>query len=500
MYEAETIAGLLPLSSIKELYIYWPFVATLAGNSYFFIVITAVLTLSLLGICLLVKYSPNILNDFRTKTNNEIPSFGLIPWIILIFIFPIFFDAGPLWFVLWWLIVLWGYLNIFERRMVFVFISLIFMSSWIAHVGAGFLTYDRTNVNREIFSIDHSVATPQDSVAIAEWVRDNPSDAEPMNIQAITEMQKANHNAAVSLLSKALDIEPNNSRYYNHLGISLANIGRNNEAVKSFQNAVALDPNNIIYHYNLSRLYQATYNFFEAERSIQKASSINSARVRYFLDQEAKSKSKKKNYIIEHVPLMDQLSRQMKPSEDLNKAADSMWHLAFGIFQRDHAIYMSIAIVLIIFFLGHIPEEKFTKSCNRCGNLYYSGTVSKSGYPMCLQCHWIETKPKKQMNTILANKSEDIRTYRVKNASHALKLELILPGMGSLVVNRHMKALVRLMLLSASLVLIITGSRSLYSFIPSGLDFTWYARTAGVVLAGILYWRSYKSPPIKYGV
>lgn len=486
--------------SHKALYAYWPFVATLIGNGYFFVIITALATLFLVGVCLIVKYSPNFLNDLKTKTNNEIPELGLILWITLTLALPIFFDAGPLWFVLWWFIVLWGYLTIFEKRMAFVFISIIFMSSWIAHVGAGFLTYAETNVNREIFALDHSAASAKDTVAIADWVQNNPADAEPMNIQAITEIRKGNYNAAVALLSKGLDLEPNNSRYFNHLGISLASTGRNNEAVKAFQNAVALKPNNLIYHYNLSRLYQATFNFYEAERSVQKASSINPEMVRNLLDQEEKARVKKKSYIIENVPLVNQLARQMKPSGDLKRAADALWDFAFGVFDRGMAIYISIAVVLILFFLGHIPEEKFTKRCHRCGNLYYSGTTSKSGYPMCLQCHWIETKPKSKMNTILANKSEEIKSYRTISASYTSKLEFILPGLGSFIANRPMKAVLRLTMFSSSLFLIITGFNFIYSFIPTGIDFSGHARITGILMAGFLYWRLYKSPPAKYGV
>jgi tetratricopeptide (TPR) repeat protein len=404
-----------------------------------------------------------------------------------------------LWFVLWWFIILWGYLTIYERRIFFVFISLILMSSWIAHVGAGFLTYAQANVNREIFCVDHSVETPGDIAVITDWVRKNQADAEPMNILALSEIQKRKHDSAVSLLTRGLDLSPNNSRYYNHLGIALAGLGKNNEAIKAFHNATALDPDNITYHYNLSRIYQATFNLYEADRSMQKASSINPEKVRSLLNQE--EKSKKKRFLPEHVPLLDQITRQMKPSAYLSTSANGLWELVFGLFQRNRAIYISFAAILAVFLLGHIPEEKFTKRCNRCGNLYYAGTTSKSGYPMCLQCHWIDTKPKKQMmNSILSSKAEEIKSYRVENAAHSLKLELILPGMGSFVVNKPLNAVLRVATFSAALIMIITGCGFLQSFIATGIDYTNHIRISGFVLAALLYLRAYKSPPLKYGV
>jgi tetratricopeptide (TPR) repeat protein len=498
VHESAILTGIWPISSLKVLLGYWPFVTTLLGNSYFFVLATTVLAFVLIGACLLVKYIPHVINDLSIGTNNDLPPLGLKLWVALIFAVPVFFDAGLLWFVLWWFVALWGYLNIMERRIALVFISLIFMSSWVSHIGAGFLTYSQTNMNQQIFSLDHTVGSPKDSIEIASWVKNNAADAEPMNIQAVTEIEKKNYRAAVSLLSRALDLEPNNNRYYNHLGIALAGMKRDHEAVKAFQNATTLDPGNAVYHYNISRLHQATYNLYGAEQSIQKASAIDPARVRYFLDQEEKFKDY--SFIKEYVPLRRQLARQMKPSDELTATADALWHSALGIFDRGQAIYISLGTFLILFLLGHIPEEKFTKRCNRCGNLYYAGKTSQSGYPMCLQCHWLETKAKKQKNSVLTNKAEEIKQYRIESASYTQKLELILPGMGSFAANRTLKGILRLIIFSGGLVLIATGSRFIHSFIPIGIDISVFMRALGVIALGLLYLRSYKSPPLKYGV
>jgi len=494
---AAILTDIQSFSSLKELFGYWPFVAALLGNGYFFVIITTVLTFVLIGACLLAKYIPHILNDLSIGTNNELPPFGLKLWVALIVLVPVFFDAGILWFVLWWFIVLWGYLNVIERRIAFVFISMIFMSSWISHVGAGFMTYSQTGVNREMFSLGHAVGTPGDSIALVSWIKGDTADAEPMNIQALAEIKKGNRQEAVSLLSRALDLEPNNNRYYNHLGITLAGMGRNNEAIKAFQNAITLEPGNAVYHYNLSRLHQAAYNLYEAEQSIQKASKIDPARVRVFLNQEEQAHDY--SYISEHIPVMRQVARQMRPSGELTLAADAMWNSVLGLFQRNKAMYISLVAFLVLFLLGHIPEEKFTKRCSRCGNLYYVGKTSGSGYPMCLQCHWLETKAKKQMNSVQTGKAEEIKQYRVRNAARTQKLELILPGLGSIVANKDPKGIFRLTMFSAGLVLVVTGGKVLSSFIPTGFDITGLLRITGIIVLGLIYFRSYKSPPVKYG-
>ena len=269
---------------------------------------------------------------------------------------------------------------------------------------------------------------------------------------------------------------------------------KNSEAIKAFQNAATIDPDNVIYHYNLSRIYQATYNYSQVERSIRKRHH----RSERSGPSDDETGNKGKRYIFEHVPVWEQLVRQMKPSEDLVKTADSLWYLGFGIFGRNRALYMGLGALLIVFLLRHIPEEKFTKRCNRCGNLYYAGTTSKLGYPMCLQCHWIETKPKKQMNSFLTIKAEEIKEYRAISSSFAWKHDFILPGLGSFIVNKLGRPSWRLTI-SCLVILIITGGRFLFLY-SIGHRIYRVREDHRIILLGLLYWRVYKSPPLKYGV
>ncbi|MGC9325099.1 MAG: tetratricopeptide repeat protein [Desulfomonilia bacterium] len=498
MQPTTPVTGFFPVHLLNDLDIFWPSVTTTLGNGYFFVISTTILTLFIIGICMIVKYAPHFLNDLRTISNNELPNLGLILWIALILLIPIFFNAGPMIFVLWWFLVLWGYLLRSEKRIVYVFISLIFLSSWIALLGAGLLTYSQTQVNKEIFTVEHDIESTKDILELSSWIQKNPADAEPMNTMSLMEIRRGNYGEAVRLLGRSLDIEPGNHRYYNHIGIALTGMGNTKEAMKAFQNAAALDPGNMLYHYNLSRLYQATYNLYESEQEIEKASSLDAKGVRILLENE--NKNGVKRYITEHVPLFRQLARQMHPSRELKSIADALWFTAFGIIPRNMTLYLVLGVILALFIIGHIPEEKYTKLCHRCGNYFYSGTVSKSGFPMCLQCHWIDTKAKKQMSSIMHAKTEEIKQYRLDLFSNTSKLELILPGLGSFTGNRTSRGVARIIALSAALVMVVTGGQFMFSIVPTGIDLSNEVRIFGAILLGFLYWRAYKSPPVRYGV
>jgi len=495
---AAVFTGLLPVRAIGDVPLSWPVISTFLGNSYFFVIATTLLSLFLVGICLLFKYTPLMLNDIRNATNNDLPESGIIAWMIFIFSVPLFFDVGPMILLLWWLLLLWGYMIKTEKRIMYFFLFLILISSWIAHVGAGFLTYTDTQVNRQIYTSERGLADDEDIQSIASWIRTHPADAEPLNTMALHELGRANYGEAIRLLNLGIDLEPNNARYYNHLAIALHGTGKSKEALKAFQNAITLMPGNMVYHYNVSRLYQSTYNFYEGEKAIAAASGIDAEGVRHLLDRE--NALGKTRYIVETTPLTRQLSRQMRPSDGLKSSADALWSFSFGLVPRKMSLYFGLGLFVVLILMSYIPEEKFSKQCSRCGKLYYSGSSTKYGNPMCLQCSWIDTRVKKQGNTILHHKTEEIRKFKTLSYRKLIRLEMALPGLGSLMSHRTGTAVTRITVLSLSLIAIITGGDFLVSFIPVETNLFMIIRILGVVCLGLLILRAYKAPPIRYGV
>lgn len=498
MHGISVFTRILPITSLKEILLSWPILTSLIGNGYFFVILTTLLVLFLAGICLVFKYAPLMLNDLKTVANNDIPEKGLKVWLVFVLILPIFLDAGPMWFTLWWFILLLGYMNMSERRVAYFFVFMILMASWIAHVGGGFITYTKTQLNREIFATEHDLESPDDVKAIEAWTRINPTDAETLNTLALIKINNADFTGAVKCLEQSIDLDPTNSRYFNHLGIALVGTGKQKEGLKAFQNAIDLNPDRMLYHFNISRLYQSSFNFFEAEKSIKKASVIDAQGVRYLLD--AENNDNKRKYIEEQVPALKQIARQMHPSTDLRTAADALWNMAFGMVDRKMSIFLAVGVFMLFLFQGYIPEDKFSKSCCRCGKLYYSGTMTKSGNPICLQCHWLETKAKKQQGKIQLHKTEEIRKHKTYSYQRLSRIELILPGAGMFLVNKTGSGLARITVWSASILLMVTGGSFIISFIPLGIDISLTFRVIGLIMLGLLLARAYKNPPIMYGV
>ena len=82
------LTGILPIITLNGVPLSWPVISTILGNSYFFVITTTLLSLFLTGLCLIYKYTPQMLNDLRAFTNNDLADKGLIVWMIFILLIP----------------------------------------------------------------------------------------------------------------------------------------------------------------------------------------------------------------------------------------------------------------------------------------------------------------------------------------------------------------------------------------------------------------------------
>ena len=78
MQAAPVFTGILPIITLNGVPLSWPVISTILGNSYFFVITATLLTLFLVGLCLIYKYTPQMLNDLRAFTNNDLADRGLI--------------------------------------------------------------------------------------------------------------------------------------------------------------------------------------------------------------------------------------------------------------------------------------------------------------------------------------------------------------------------------------------------------------------------------------
>jgi tetratricopeptide (TPR) repeat protein len=495
MQQGPILSTFKALSFSDPSWILWPDMSALLGNLYFFLTISTILAFFLMGACITIKYAAYLLNDFKTISDSNVPDIAIKLWFAMILSLPLFVDAGPLWFTIWWAIIFSGYINRAEKRIIFVLFALFIISGWISGIGGNLVTYTSTHANKEIYLVEEGLETQDDIANLSSWVLKYPDDTEPANALAISKIRIEEFDDAIKLLTRCIASAPDNPIYYNTMGIALAAQQKNKESVNSFGNASKLDPEEVVYYFNLSRAYLDVFNLYEADKQVEIMTGLDPREASRLLSRNAYPM-----YVYKKTPLMDILRRQMQPSAEASRASDELWHSAIGIIKPAWAPLAGIIMLVCFVLLGYIPMDKFTKKCSRCGNSYYVGALTEKGYPVCLQCNLIETRSKKQHSVIIHHKLQEIRDFSTLNRRRTARFEMILPGLGSLLANRTLRAVVMLFVFSSGAVLAISGGIFIYSFMPSGSHYTIYYRLAGVMVLMLLYLTAFRYPPVKKGI
>jgi tetratricopeptide (TPR) repeat protein len=495
MYQGPIISTFKALSFSDPSWILWPDAAALLGNLYSFFLISTIMAFFLIGLCITIKYATYMLNDFKTISDSNIPDIAIKLWFAVILSLPLFLDTGPLWFTIWWALIFSGYMNRAEKKLIVVLFALVIISGWVSNIGGNLVTYTSTHTNKEIFLVEEGLETKDDLVNLSSWVNKYPNDADPANALAISKIRIGEYEDAITLLTRCIAIAPDNPIYYNTMGIVLAAEQKQKEAVTAFENASKLDPTEVVYYFNLSRAYLDVFNLFEADKQIEIMTGIDPREASRLL-----SRNTYPMYVYKKTPLKDILRRQMNPSAEATLASDELWRSAIGIVRPAWALLAGIIMLVCFILLGYVPMDKFTKKCSRCGINFYVGALTGRGYPLCLQCNLIETRSKKQHSVIVHHKLQEIKNFSTLNRRRTTRFEMILPGLGSLLANRTIRAVVMLFVFSFGAVLAISGGIFMYSFMPSGSHYILYFRLAGITGLLILYLIAFRYPPVKKGL
>ena len=110
---------------------------------------------------------------------------------------------------------------------------------------------------------------------ISKAIEINPKNSEFYNFKAIALVHRNKFEEAIKIWTKAIEINPNSLDAHNNLGNALIKLKKNELALKNFDQALKLKPNFSQAHYNRSVVLKNLNRFDIALESVNKAIEIN---------------------------------------------------------------------------------------------------------------------------------------------------------------------------------------------------------------------------------
>lgn len=98
---------------------------------------------------------------------------------------------------------------------------------------------------------------------------------ELINLLGIISLQEKNFKDAITLITKAIEINSNHHALYNNLGVVYKEIEEYENAIKNFKKAIELNPNYAEAYNNLGIIFKKKYQYEESYNNYKKAIELN---------------------------------------------------------------------------------------------------------------------------------------------------------------------------------------------------------------------------------
>ncbi|MDI7258287.1 MAG: tetratricopeptide repeat protein [Thermodesulfobacteriota bacterium] len=376
----------------------------------FYILSNAVLMAFIIfGIIILLKYFSLYFYDIRKNLTQEISSLLNNGLKIFVLFIPLFLRLDILWAILFWSILLWGYVPKRERQFVLAFLIILVYLPFFLRLSSSFLNGGASDVVLEMNEANHENWDRGTEEKLKAWSIAHPDDPEVLFTLGLIEKRQGRYSKAEEFYRRAIERNPNSGEVFSNLGNVYLAQKQIQLAIASYEQAIKLNPNNGAYYYNLYRAYsQETFLSARTDRAFQKARHLNPALIDYY--SMIDSPNMNRLVIDEVLPtemLWERFLTQLVGREGL------LFRLFKAWFERiPSAIPFLAPILFLAFLIGmsrYTRAKRFLTRCPMCGSATHRFYLTISEAPeqefVCFNCYRLFVQKEKLHPKIMEKKS-----------------------------------------------------------------------------------------------
>jgi tetratricopeptide (TPR) repeat protein len=414
----------------------------------FFILSNAILlTFMIFGIVIMIKYLPLYFYTIRKNLSQEISEL-LFSGIKIFFLFiPFFLRLDMLWAILFWSILLWGYVTKREKQCLLLFLILLVYLPFFLRSSSSFLDGPSSDVILRMHQVNHEDWDRTTEEKLQAWLLTHPDDPEVLFSLGLIEKRQGRYPQAEEFYKKAIHKDSKFSEAFSNLGNVYLAQKQIQLSVTSYQQAIDLSPSKGAYYYNLYRAYsQETFLSGKADQIFQRARQLDPHLVGSYLEIDSPHINR---LVIDEVLTTKKLWKRFL-TYFFGREGFLFW-LFKGWFEKiPSRIPLLVPIVFLGFLIGmssYGQTKRFLAQCPMCGTptyRLYSGNSEKEF--ICFNCYRIFIQKEKLHPRITEKKSLQVRQFQEENQAVSRFLSFFFIGFGYLWKERSFKGFIFLFL------------------------------------------------------
>jgi len=308
-----------------------------------------------------------LFGDLAALFARRLPRPAALTLAVLALLWPLALPAGPLWLVLYWSLLLWGYGSASERA--------VLVGLWLL-LGASPLVIDlqRRSVAVELSPPAQAMQSLEERRLYGSLFSDLgvlrsvlPESVAVKHLLADVHRSLNQWELARALYRQVLEKEPDNTAALINLGVYAFLKGDFNGAIQSFQKAASIDPRSAAAQYDLSQAYSSSYMFDEQKAAFAKAQEIDATRVGVWMNNPAQRV----------VPVSGGLAR----IPEIRRGLLASWHggedrnAGSPLLRRGLSLFVSLSLILVAAAL-HLARRPFGYT-ERTGEVVLEGAFDR---------------------------------------------------------------------------------------------------------------------------
>jgi len=411
------------------------------------LVVCSALAASVVAFALILfyRFGRPAAHDFRELLGNTFSrnTSTALAWALLIL--PIFLWFGPVWVVLYWMGLFYGYAPWRDRAITIVLLVLMMIMpvvlAWTAYRISGI---DSPVLQAAIATAEKSM-NPEPLRRLRELSEILPSEPILPLLMGDLEVQQANEREAANQYRRALRINPDLAGAHLNLGNLYFYENDFQTANVEYDRAASLQPDLAIAYYNRSVVSGELYKFTEQGQQIEKAKQYDRLGIERLMANPPRQK-----VVMYHLPVSD----AWKIAEKIARSGDA--REVYG----NHAFFDPIeslrnpltigALVALIFgpALAALRRKNgFAGQCIKCGRTFCNRCKgSRESATYCTQCIYIYLKRNGVSLDTKKEKLKEVQDYQTAIVRNKKLFTTVLPGSGQLIDGESFRGFIALAL------------------------------------------------------
>jgi tetratricopeptide (TPR) repeat protein len=416
---------------------YYPSSLKLFYNMFYMVSNAILMAFIIFGIVVLIKYLPLYFYDIRRNMTQEISGLLLNSLKIFILFIPFFFRLDMLWALLFWSILLWGYVSNREKQLILVFLIVLVYLPFYLRSSSSFLDGPSSDIILEMNQANHENWVKGTEEKLKTWLTDHPQDAEVLFSLGLAEKKQGHYPAAEDFFLRAIQRDSQFSEAFSNLGNVYLAQKQTSLAISSYQKATDLNPYKGAYYYNLYRAYsQETFLSGKTDKAFQRARQLAPVLVDYYTSIDIPNRPPNFNRLV--------IDEVLTPQRLWKRFLDQfigMGGFLFSLFKAwFEKIPSRIPFLAPIIFLGFLigmarytRMKRFLTRCPMCGSPTYRFYLGSSDQEfICFNCYRIFIQKEKLHPKIVEKKSAQVRQFQKQNDLISRFLSFFFVGFGYL--------------------------------------------------------------------